>query len=87
MDYAVKEMKILQVIRGLSHEQLKMEQNIRGTKKEHIERIKQLLGYIITALKRECKKNRLDFIKCIEVTWAKVSKRDWNVNKVDGVIT
>lgn len=68
----------------LAHAQLKLEQGIRGTDKEHIAEMKDALGDIIIYMADLCYIRGFDFEEIVFTTWDKVSKRDWTKDKKKG---
>lgn len=77
---------IFTICSKLCREQLKYEQDIRGTKEEHLKRIKQYLKEIYSILVLTCIDCGLDFDYCMEKTWREVKKRDWTKNKENGEV-
>lgn len=62
----------------LCHSQLKMEQEIRGSKDEHMEDAKDAVGDISIFLMNYCSFYGWDFEEIINETWTEVvSKRNW----------
>lgn len=72
-------MGVMEEVGELSHAQLKGEQHIRiGIDSEANARAKMdAVGDIIIFLCGYCSSSHLDFQHCLDVTWAKVKKRDW----------
>lgn len=63
----------------LSHAFLKRHQRIRG--ENHDEEIKDAIGDIIVYLADVCNAEDFDLQECLDITWAKVKKRDWRPNQ------
>lgn len=82
----IKSEAILSIIGKLCHAHLKLEQNIRGSKSEHLRVIEKLLWDTYCVLYNIAYAYNLDFDRCISDTWAKVSKRDWKKNSINGGI-
>lgn len=68
----------------LMHHWLKRKQNIRGSYDEHTAQIEDAVGDVTVYLADFCWRNGLDYQKCVDEVWAKVSKRDWQANRING---
>lgn len=68
----------------LAHAHLKAEQGIRGDAAEHHLNKVDAIGDIVIYLADYCTKAGIDLEAAIEVTWAKVRKRDWQANRLNG---
>jgi NTP pyrophosphatase (non-canonical NTP hydrolase) len=75
---------IAEEVGELCHAHLKLEQGIRGTKKEHMEAKEDAVGDIVIYLADYCTHNDIVLAKAVEDTWNKVKQRNWTTNKVDG---
>lgn len=61
----------------LCHAALKMDQGIRGTTEEHLEKMKDALGDIVIYMADVCNTYGFRLSDCIEETWEKVERRNW----------
>lgn len=61
----------------LCHAHLKMEQGIRGTKAEHMEKIKDAAADLVVFLCDYCNHMGIDLEGMITQTWEEVRQRDW----------
>lgn len=68
----------------LCHAHLKMEQGIRGDKKELRAKQADAVGDIIIYLLDYCSRNNLCAQTCLATAWEHVRDRNWNKNKKDG---
>lgn len=68
----------------LHHVYLKREQNIRGTAREHKADMIDAVGDILIYLSDFCTKEGICLQTALEITWAKVSARDWQKDKEKG---
>jgi hypothetical protein len=69
------------LIGKIHHHNLKMEQNIRGSKKEHVEKIKIYLAQFISNIELEASHLDVNLISITEKVWQEVKKRDWKKDK------
>jgi NTP pyrophosphatase (non-canonical NTP hydrolase) len=83
--------KPMQIVRRLSHAQLKSEQGIRGSSEKHAAVSKLWLGKMLHYVEEELalfsvkgSNREAEFLSAIEATWNKVSKRDWTKDKLGG---
>lgn len=60
----------------LYHAYLKRHQGIRKGE-DHNAKIRDAVGDIVIYLIDFCRRENLNFARCIEDTWAEVSERDW----------
>lgn len=68
------------------HSHLKLEQEIRGSKEEHLADIKDGIGDVIVYLADYCYMMGFNMEDIIKETWSQVKKRDWNKNRKTGEI-
>lgn len=69
----------------LAHAILKMEQGIRGTRKEHLEAAADAVGDIVIYLTGVCSALGINIGTAVSEAWEQVEKRDWSKNKKDGL--
>jgi NTP pyrophosphatase (non-canonical NTP hydrolase) len=75
---------VVEEVGELSHALLKRKQGIRGTEWEHQLEIWDSVGDIVIYLADFCKREKIDFQDCVEETWQRVQKRDWQKDKLNG---
>lgn len=68
----------------LAHAHLKLEQGIRGSKEELIEKSKDAVGDTIIYLADYCNRCGFDLQDIVTTTWRQVEARDWVKNNKDG---
>ncbi len=61
----------------LAHAYLKMEQNIRGSREQHLEAMRDSIGDCVIFLMDLCNQMGWDFESIVNGTWEEVRKRDW----------
>lgn len=66
------------------HAILKMEQNIRGTKEEHVAKAKDSIGDMLVYMVDICNRNGWQLQEILETTWKEVKSRDWTKNRLNG---
>jgi NTP pyrophosphatase (non-canonical NTP hydrolase) len=69
----------------LAHEQLKLEQGIRGDQETHILKAKDAVGDIVIYLMEFCNQKGWNFNEIVSDTWLEVAKRDWKNNPETGI--
>lgn len=72
---------VAEEIGELCHAHLKAEQGIRNS--THEDKVDAVADIVIFLL-HYCTLNDIDIDSAVQETWAKVSKRDWTKNKVNG---
>ena len=77
---------MVEEIGELSHAILKWTQGIRGTQEEHQEAIKDSIADLLVFTLDFCGRNGMDAQQLLENVWAKVKLRDWNKNKLTGIL-
>ena len=78
---------VVEEVGELSHAVLKQEQGIRGTYEEHQLEIRDSVGDLVIFLADFCASREISLEECVEETWAKVKKRDWQKVPKDGRVT
>lgn len=68
---------LVEEVGELAHAHLKMDQNIRGTKEEHMAEAKDAIGDIIVFLSGYCNLMGIDFQDAVETAWNTVKQRDF----------
>jgi NTP pyrophosphatase (non-canonical NTP hydrolase) len=68
----------------LSHAHLKMLEGIRGTREQHHEAIRDAVADVVIFLANYCTDMGIDMQSAVEETWAKVQKRDWKADPMNG---
>jgi NTP pyrophosphatase (non-canonical NTP hydrolase) len=69
----------------LAHAHLKHEQGIRGyTTTEYFRDAEDAIGDFVIYLASYCNTNAINLERAVEVTWARVKRRDWVADPVKG---
>jgi NTP pyrophosphatase (non-canonical NTP hydrolase) len=75
---------MVEEIGEIAHSILKMTQGIRGTKEEHIEKIKDGIADLMVFLLDFCGRNEMNADTLLRDVWNKVRERDWTKDKLKG---
>ena len=76
---------IMEEVGELAHAHLKYQQGIRGyTQTEYYAEASDAIGDIMIYLASYCNRNHLNLGFCLDQTWARVKKRDWQKDPVTG---
>ena len=75
---------LVEEVGELSHSHLKREQGIRGSSESHFAAAVDAVGDILIFLADYCNRNEIDMGRALEITWEKVSQRDWQADPVKG---
>lgn len=63
---------------------LKMDQGIRGTREEHLAKMKDAIGDTVIFLNDVCNKYHINFADCISMALEEIKQRDWVANSHTG---
>lgn len=75
---------MVEEIGEIAHSILKLTQGIRGTREEHIEKIKDGIADLMVFLLDFCGRNEMNADTLLRDVWNKVRQRDWNKDKLTG---
>lgn len=75
---------LIEEVGELSHAHLKQQQKIRGTYEEHQIAKIDAVGDILIYLADYCGKNAIDMQSALDITWRRVSKRNWSTDAQHG---
>ena len=68
---------VMEELGELCHALLKRKQGIRGTEKEHLDKIKDAIADATIFMADACTTLGIDYQEVMEATWAEVKQRDW----------
>jgi NTP pyrophosphatase (non-canonical NTP hydrolase) len=74
----------LRAVGSMSHSLLKLEQNIRGSRENHLSGIQNELTLIVEGLYLYCLKRNWEMLAVVQPVWEKVRERDWTKDRLQG---